>query len=261
MPRSRSAAVDLLRQIFGALGMLLPLLVLRWSEPWVEWSSTSSFNNKAFLGPFLLQRSCRAVGSLGHGGFERYISEEAGMISVYLSAGLGGEGVGRRCSPALDLARSLARRRGSVKNSSEGHWLLACRGGEEEASALLDLLFFNQHRLHRFFLDELNHVDGLLASTIFGRHGGMITTSRSEASLPSCWCSAPRSHQVVRPRWPPGVQRRRIYAGYGCSGVCAPFLDGNVLRMPASGGGGSQGPDCILFPSSRVFFVIWQAYP
>jgi hypothetical protein len=102
-------------------------------------------------------------------------------------------------------------------------------------------------------------VDGLLASTIFGRHGGIKATSRSEASLPSCWCSAPSLHQVVRPRWSHGVQRRRIYAEYGCSGVCAPFLGGNALRMSASGGGGSQGPDCILTHSSRVFYVFWQA--
>jgi hypothetical protein len=143
MPRRWSAGVDLLRQISGVLGVFLPLLLLRWSEPWAERRSTSSSSNKASLSLLLLQRSYRVVGSLGHGGFERSPSEGAGWIFAYSSAGLGGEGVCRRCFSALHLARSLGRRRGWVKNSSEGLWLLACRGGEEEASAQLDLLFFN----------------------------------------------------------------------------------------------------------------------
>lgn len=256
MPRRWSAAVDLLRQISGVLGVLLLLLLLRWSEPWAERRSTSSSSNKASLSLLLLRRSCRAVRSLGHGGFERSTSEGAGWIFAYRLAGLGGEGVRRRCFSALDLARSLARRRGSVKNSSEGRWLLACRGGEEEASAQLDLLFFNQHRLlHRFFFIELNHVEDLLASTIFCRHGGSSTTSSSEASIPSCWGSASRFHQVVRPRWSPGVQRRRSYAGFGCSSLCALFLHGDTLRTPASGGGASQGPDCVFISCPRVCIV------
>jgi hypothetical protein len=73
-----------------------------------------------------------------------------------------------------------------VKNSSEGQWLLACRGGEKEAAAQPDPFFFNQlWLLLRFLFNDLNHVDGMLASTIFGRYGGITTTSRSEASLPS----------------------------------------------------------------------------
>jgi hypothetical protein len=113
--------------------------------------------------------------------------------------------------------------------------------------------------LPRFFFDELNHVDGLLASAIFRRHGGISPTSRSEALLPSYWSSAPCSHQVVCPRWFRGVQRRRSYAGKGCSGACALFLGGDALRTPTSGGGGTQGLDCVPILSSRVFFVIWQA--
>jgi hypothetical protein len=70
-----------------------------------------------------------------------------------------------------------------MMNSSEGQWLLACRSGDEETAAQPNLLFFNQHRLLLLsFFIELNHVYGLLASTIFG---GFTTTSRSEASLPS----------------------------------------------------------------------------
>jgi hypothetical protein len=101
---------------------------------------------------------------------------------------------------------------------------------------------------------------GICASAIHGRCGGQSsTTSRMEAlPSPRCWSSAPCHHQVVRPRWSPGVWRRRIGAGIGCSGTCAPFLDRDILRTPASGGGGYLGLDCFCFFSSRVVFAYFE---
>jgi hypothetical protein len=90
---------------------------------------------------------------------------------------------------------------------------------------------------------------------IFGRHGGPSSTSSSEASLPSCWSSASRFHQVVCPRWSTGVQRRRIFAGVGCSSICALFLGGNAWGTPASGGGASQGPGRFSFYCLGVLVV------
>jgi hypothetical protein len=144
------------------------------------------------------------------------------------------------------------------------HDFPTCRGGEEEIGGRI-ASFQDQHRwlpawcYLRIFFDELNHTDGLLASVIFCRHGGISKTSSEEALLPSCWSSAPGFYQVVRPRWIRGVRRRRIFAGSGCSGICALLLGGDVLGAPATGGGGIQGLDCIPFLSSRVFSVIWQA--
>jgi hypothetical protein len=104
---------------------------------------------------------------------------------------------------------------------------------------------------------------GIYASAIHGRCGGQSsTTSRMEALLrPRCWSSAPCHHQVVRPRWSPGVWRRWIGAGIGCSGICAPFLDGDILRTPASGGGGYPELDCFYFFSSRVVFAYFEVLP
>jgi hypothetical protein len=75
----------------------------------------------------------------------------------------------------------------------------------------------------------------------------------------SCWSSARCCYQVVRPRWLQGVQQRRIFAGLGCSGICALFLGGDAWRTPATCGGDAQGLDCVFIFSSRVFSERWQA--
>jgi hypothetical protein len=81
-----------------------------------------------------------------------------------------------------------------------------------------------------------------------------------EALPPSGWSSTPSYHQVVCPRWFHGVQRRRSFAGFGCSSICAQFLGGDALRMPVTGGGGggTRGPDCFSSICSRVFFAILE---
>jgi hypothetical protein len=140
---------------------------------------------------------------------------------------------------------------------------LSCRGGEGryEGEVLLVLRRLLLRWRRRFVIDLSIQARGSAASAIFGRYGGQqSTTSRKEALLhPRGWSSASCRHQVVRPRWCPGVRRRRIYAGKGCSGVCAQFLGGDAMRTPASGGRGFQGPDCFSIFSPRVVFAFWQA--
>jgi hypothetical protein len=41
-------------------------------------------------------------------------------------------------------------------------------------------------------------------------------------------------------------------------GISAPYLDENVWRSPAVGGGGTQGPDCFFIFCSRVFLVTFE---
>jgi hypothetical protein len=157
-------------------------------------------------------------------------------------------------------AGAVLRRGGSIPSLP-----LSCRGGEGRCVgvAFLVLRWFLLRWRRRFVIDSSNQARGSSASAIYGRCGGhQSTTSRKEALLhPRGWSSASCRHQVVRPRWCPGVRRRRIYARKGCSGVCVQFLGGDALRMAAYDGrdSQSQGLDCFSIFSPRVFFALWQA--
>jgi hypothetical protein len=48
------------------------------------------------------------------------------------------------------------------------------------------------------------------------------------------------------------------FAGSLMLSILALYLDGNVLRSPAGGGGGAQGPNCFLPFCSRVLSVNFE---
>jgi hypothetical protein len=64
--------------------------------------------------------------------------------------------------------------------------------------------------------------------------------------------TAPR-HQVVHPRWLGDGLRLRNFIGREPLSTLLSFLGGNAWRTPASGGGSTQGLDCLEFLCSRVF--------
>lgn len=169
------------------------------------------------------------------------------------------EGGGAPTTPTINLsAFSLDLDRSVLDLSLPGHH------GGGEGGAILDssVLCRSMARRWRWFCFFWSFTArGILAFAIHGRHGGLeSTTSGLEAlQLPSCWSSARCCHQVVRPRWLQGVQQRRIFAGLGCSGICALVLGSDAWRMPANRGGDAQGPDCVFILCPRVFSVRWQA--
>jgi hypothetical protein len=98
-----------------------------------------------------------------------------------------------------------------------------------------------------------------LDTVILGRQGGPSTTSIAEALLRSVRRSSALLHrQVVRPRRRRSDRRIRSFAGSMLLSNLASYLDGNVWRSPASGGGDSQGPDCFPRFCPRVFFVMFE---
>jgi hypothetical protein len=48
------------------------------------------------------------------------------------------------------------------------------------------------------------------------------------------------------------------FAGSVLMGISAPYLDGDIWRSPAVGGGDTQGPDRFFSFCSRVFSVIFK---
>jgi hypothetical protein len=111
-----------------------------------------------------------------------------------------------------------------------------------------------------YFVDELKHAGGILVSAIFGRHGGLCSTSDVDAFHRfCCWSSVLLRRQVVRPRWLGGAQWRRFFAGRGHSSNLPLFLGGDALRTPATCDGGTRGLNCFFIFSYRVFYVNKQA--
>jgi hypothetical protein len=102
----------------------------------------------------------------------------------------------------------------------------------------------------------VKHMASSRDAVILGRQGGPSSTSMTEALL--CFVrrsSTPLHRQVVRPRRRRGGWWMLSFAGSVLLGISVPNFDGNVLRSPATGGGGTQGPDCVFFFCSRVFLV------
>jgi hypothetical protein len=74
-------------------------------------------------------------------------------------------------------------------------WSAMVAGGEGEVQR-------DAAQVRWYFVDELKHAGDILASAIFGRHGGLCSTSDVEAfHRLCCWSSALLRRQVVRPRW------------------------------------------------------------
>lgn len=100
------------------------------------------------------------------------------------------------------------------------------------------------------------HVVVFLTAAIHGHQDGPSSTSIVEAFSILSQCSAARRCQVVRPRWRQVCWRLRLLAGKGSPSVLSPDdLGVAVWRSPVRCGGGTRGLVCILFLSSRVFFV------
>jgi hypothetical protein len=102
---------------------------------------------------------------------------------------------------------------------------------------------------------ELIHAEGITASMILCRQGGVISTSASEALHSSRGGSTTPCHQVVCPRWLGDGLRLRNFVGREPLSTLFLFLGGNAWRTPASGGGGTQGLDCLESLCSKVFSV------
>jgi hypothetical protein len=88
--------------------------------------------------------------------------------------------------------------------------------------------------------DKLNQARCIIASIVFGHLGGASSTSILEDLLHFCyWSSVLLLHQVVRPWWLGGVQRRQIFIRRGHSSNFPLILGDDALRTLASGGGGT----------------------
>ncbi|KAK1626619.1 hypothetical protein QYE76_000934 [Lolium multiflorum] len=235
------------------LGLLLLVLLLQRQE------GSGSVGSAAFPNNLVASRSTRprsrGVGEAllsGRGGKGERRSGAVKRSAALPLAGHGGLEEWSQDLLILDLGGG-----DSCRRSCSRWWVIrlhaiqAGHGGEEERYGE-PTTFQAQHRRLLpawcyvwFFFVELNHADGLLACAICCQHGGISSTSCVEALPPSGWSSAPGFHQVVRPRWFHGVQRRRSFVGFGSSSIRAQFLDDDVLRMSATGGGDAQGPDCV----------------
>jgi hypothetical protein len=120
-------------------------------------------------------------------------------------------------------------------------WSAMVAGGEGEVQS-------DAAQVRWYFVDELKHAGGILVSAIFGRHGGLYSTSDVDAFHRfCCWSSVLLRRQVVRPRWLGGAQWRRFFAGRGHSSNLPLFLGGYILRTPTTCGGGTRGHDCLIF--------------
>lgn len=107
---------------------------------------------------------------------------------------------------------------------------------------------------------ELIHAVGVRATAILCRHGGVISTSKTEAILCiSCWSSTSCCRQVVCPRRLQGGQWSWCFAGRGCPSASVLFLGGDAWRMPANHGRGTVELVYFSIFSSRVCFANVQA--
>jgi hypothetical protein len=215
LPRSEDDGRDVRDQIWPGLGLLLLLPLLRWLEEGVATSSivfpnnqvAASFSSSMDFSPGVALLASR--GGMGEGG------PGAGWWGFSsLLADHGGEEEQKRISPILFCGEGscpLCRREGCFSSSSPLP-SLTCRGGKTGRDGRTSWILPRRRLPAGCYgaSSELlcaNHALILVDSAILGRHGGPSATSRSEASLPSCWNSASRFHQVVRPWWSPSVQR------------------------------------------------------
>jgi hypothetical protein len=91
-----------------------------------------------------------------------------------------------------------------------------------------------------------NHAASMTDAVIFGRQGGLTSTSFVEALIGLLRRSSTQpGSQVVRPR-KRGVRRQKSIAGIGPSSALPKDLGGDAWRSPASSGRDTQGPDCFF---------------
>ncbi|KAK1629384.1 hypothetical protein QYE76_003699 [Lolium multiflorum] len=141
---------------------------------------------------------------------------------------------------------------------------LACRGGEEGvAGGAASRAYRSQALPKRCYgvaeLPRANHVTPSSSAAIFGRSSDPSSTSTTEASLCSVRRSSSSLHrQVVRPRRRRSDRRISIVVGSMLSSNLAAHLGGIVSRLPATGGGCTQGPDCFFSFCLRVFLANWK---
>jgi hypothetical protein len=194
----------------------------------------------------------------GRGGEEEKEEILAFLATALLSAGLGGEGErgsGRTLSaPTRSRFVQLCCWMGSIcilllSLSRHGG---AGRGGEVAAGTIWSRLL-----PEGCYLLELNHTRAIWAPVIFCRQGGAITTSNTEAFFES----AAGARCLLFIKWfVPGDQK--VTSGFDSSSkmelssILLRFLGADALRTPATGGGGTQGPDCCSTFCPRVFSVI-----
>jgi hypothetical protein len=134
---------------------------------------------------------------------------------------------------------------------------LPCHGGQERSGGVA--LAPHAHWLSpvwcygasRHELLRAKHAVSPNGAVILGRQGGPSSTSKMEAPQRVVRRSSTLLHrQVVRPRRRRSGRPMRYFTGRMLLSILASYLDGNVSRSPASGGGSTR--DLIAF----LVFVI-----
>ncbi|XP_071681951.1 uncharacterized protein [Lolium perenne] len=268
LPHSGDGGLDLRRQILTSLGLLLVLPLLRWLEGGDAGSGTVFPNKLVATGSSLSMDGSKDDTLLaGRGSVGESQPDAARCVPSSLLAGHGGEEEQKRSSPILDWGEGSCplRRCGCCSNSTPLLSSSSCRGGERGSGGRADWIRARRRLPAGCYgassseLLRAKHASLLIDDAIFGRHGGPTTTSKTEALL--CFVrrgSTLLRRQVVRPRRRRSDRRMQSCAGSVLLGISAPHLDGNVLRSPAVGGGGTQGPDCFFIFCSRVLFVNFE---
>jgi hypothetical protein len=201
----------------------------------------------------------------GRGGMGDSLCAVARCSLFSIPAGLGGEGDGNYRASSLSQVtrfwfvvwlRSKLRRPLLCIS-------LACRGGEEGvAGGVATRPDRSQSLPKRCYgaavLPRANHAAPSSSVAIFGRTSGPSSTSKTEALCSVRRSSSSLHRQVVRPRRRRSDRRISFVVESLLSSSLAAHLGGNVLRSPATGGGGAQGPDCFLFFCLKVFLAILE---
>jgi hypothetical protein len=106
---------------------------------------------------------------------------------------------------------------------------------------------------------ELIHARGNLATMIWCRQSGTISTSDKDALRICCGSSTSHGHQLVCPRWHGNGRRQRTFAGRELTSYSLLFLGCNVWRTLAINDGDTRGLDCLNLYIFRVFVKICRA--
>jgi hypothetical protein len=103
---------------------------------------------------------------------------------------------------------------------------------------------------------ELSQANGFFAVAIYYRFGGRSSTSDVEAiSQSGHGSSKPALREVMCSPWKASRPWLGLVVGRGLLSCWPSFLGGDASRMPANGGRGAQGLDCLLSFSSRVLVI------
>jgi hypothetical protein len=268
MPLSGGVGRDLRRQIQAILGLLLLLPLLRWLEGG-DASSSIAFPNKlvAAGSSSSLDLSTSDALLAGRGGVGESGPGAVRCVSSSLLAGHGGEEEQRKGSLILACGEGscLLCWCGGCPSSSFPLLALVCRGGKLRSDGHTDWMLPHRNMPAGCYgassseLLRAEHASLLVDGAILGRKGGPTTTSMTEAFSAS-FAGAQRlsTDKWFRPRRRRDGWRMLSNAGSVLLGISVPYLDGDVCRSPASGGGDILGSDCFSYSSSRVFFVTFE---